>query len=312
VDEQTLRGFEIINHTLESNGMPYKLDLVNIDDVVIVEKNARYMTNETFKNLVANIRRDGGLTSVPLCWKRNGKYLILSGNHRIQAARSAGQTHVLIIYIEKNLTRQEQVAIQLSHNSIVGQDDIIILKQLWDEIEDIGIKYYAGLDDKILEELKKMQLQSLSEVNLEYRQITFIFLDEEVDHIISLFNKALKEISSKEVFIGKLTEFDRLMKGLAKTQAAYNIHNMATSFMLMLNIFENHYDDLAQGWEYTENAKNISWVPLASIFNTDNIPIEAARIIKKAIDKMKDRKNITQKNLWQAIEYWATDFINGS
>jgi 5-methylcytosine-specific restriction endonuclease McrBC regulatory subunit McrC len=51
---------------------------------------------------------------------------------------------------------------------------------------------------------------------------------------------------------------------------------------------------------------------LASIFNTDNIPIEAARIIKKAIDKMKDRKNITQKNLWQAIEYWATDFINGS
>ena len=35
---------------------------------------------------------------------------------------------------------------------IAGTDDAAILRDLWAEIEDVSLKYYAGLDDKTLEQ----------------------------------------------------------------------------------------------------------------------------------------------------------------
>ena len=40
----------------------------------------------------------------------------------------------------------EQLAIQLSHNAIAGQDDLVILKELWESIKDVQAKVMpAGL-----------------------------------------------------------------------------------------------------------------------------------------------------------------------
>lgn len=107
--------------------MPYKLDLVNPREIILLDKNARYMTQEMFDNLVSNIKKDGGLSSLPLCYREpDGRLLVLSGNHRVQAAVHAGLEEVLILVIDKELTRQEQVAVQLSHNAIEGRDDPVI------------------------------------------------------------------------------------------------------------------------------------------------------------------------------------------
>jgi hypothetical protein len=44
------------------------------------------MRHETYAQLVANIRRDGKLTSVPFAFRDGEKYTVLSGNHRVRAA----------------------------------------------------------------------------------------------------------------------------------------------------------------------------------------------------------------------------------
>jgi len=288
------------------------LAVAHVDDLVLLDKNARYMTNEVFRNLANNIRRDGGLTSTPFCLKRDdGKYLVLSGNHRVKGAREAGETHILILYTDRSLTRQEQVAIQLSHNAIAGQDDMAILKELWEELQDVDLKYYAGLDDKTLDELHKINLESLSEVKLDFRTISFIMLPEEIHRLNDILDQALKTVAAKEIYLANLSDYDRALDSLAKTQAAYNVKNAATSLMIILDLFERYQTELAEGWEESEGGKQRSWVPLSSILGTDKVPVEAAKVIKKAVDMMQAKGEITKKNLWQAVEYWAAEYLGG-
>jgi len=292
-------------------GFPFKLAVVPIEKLVFLEKNARYMTNEQFQNLVKNVKQDGGLSSLPFCVMEGEKYKVLSGNHRGMAAKEAGLTEVLVLYTDKKLSQQEQVAIQLSHNSIVGQDDPVLLKELWSEIEDIGMKYYAGLDDKVLKELENVKIDALSEVNLDFRTMTFVFLPEEVDRLEEAFKAAIEQVLDKNWTVSRFQEFNRLMDAMSKSQSAYNIRNNATSMMLVLDVFEKHITDLAQGWEKIEQTKNKQWVPLASIFNTDKIPIETAKLLKKAVERMAGRDRVPKNELWRAMETWALDYLGG-
>jgi hypothetical protein len=70
---------------------PYKLAAANPAELLPIDKNAHYMTKRVYDQLVANIKRDGNLSSMPFCWKRDdGKFVVLSGNHRVEGAKGAG------------------------------------------------------------------------------------------------------------------------------------------------------------------------------------------------------------------------------
>ncbi len=65
---------------------PYRLEMVTPGELKLLEKNARYMKAEQFQSLVENIKKDGNLSSLPLCYReKDGKLRVLSGNHRVQA-----------------------------------------------------------------------------------------------------------------------------------------------------------------------------------------------------------------------------------
>lgn len=301
---------EVDRLNVELEGQPFKLALVRYDELEFLEKNARFMTHETFGRLVQNIKRDGGLSSVPFCMVTEaGKYRVLSGNHRLEAAHEAGCDEFLVLYTDRLLTTQEQIAIQLSHNALVGKDDPIILKDLWNEIDDVNLKFYAGLDDKVLEELDHVSLEGLSEAQLEFRTVQFMFLPDEVDRLHEVFQTARAFMSGDEVFAARFADFDRLMEALAKSEAAYNVHNSATGMMLVLDVFERHQEDLAAGWEV--DGPNRSWVPLASVLGTDYVPVDAARVIQRAVEKLVSREGISKKNVWRALELLAAEYLGG-
>ena len=90
---------------------PYKLAYVSpIDDCVPLEKNAHYMEKSTLDRLTANVAEDGFLSQLPFAMKRDdGKYLILSGNHRLKAAIKAKLEYILILYIEE-VDKDKQIA----------------------------------------------------------------------------------------------------------------------------------------------------------------------------------------------------------
>jgi hypothetical protein len=160
----------------------FKLKEVGIDEIVFVEKNARFMEQTTFLQLVDNIRRDGQLSSVPFTilldnGKHKGKYEVISGNHRVKAAKQAGITRLHIMYVEEALiSNDEKRAIQLSHNSITGQDDLGILRELVEEIANTDYKEYAHIDETIFEELDKFDYDIIQPKN-EVVTVSLVFYD---------------------------------------------------------------------------------------------------------------------------------------
>lgn len=290
----------------------FKIGLVKTEDLEFLEKNARFMKNETFQNLVNNIKKDGGLSQLPFCYlQENGKYKILSGNHRTKAAITAGMTEIPVLYTDKELSNDEQIAIQLSHNSISGEDDPIILQELYEEIDDLSLKYYAGLDDKMLEQLDKVQIDGISEAQLDYLSVSYLFLPNEAEHMLNVIDRAKDELVS-DTILARYSEYDRLLDAQQKTQAAFNVFNGATSLMVILDIFEQHQEDLQTGFlDEENNALHKQQVPLSAVFGTDFIPAESLATIKKAVDKMLSKGEVEKQKKWEALEYWAANYLDG-
>ena len=308
VEEKARQALSTINAYV---GGPYRLDLVDPAVLQPAPKNARYMTAEQFKSLKENVSKDGRLGSVPLCWRLpSGGYRVLSGNHRVKAAVSAGVNLVIILYTDRELSRSEEVSIQLSHNSISGQDDPKVLRDLWDEIATVEWKHYSGLDDKLLEQLAAVNMPAISEIRLDTRAATFIFLPEELDRLEELFKYARSLACTKDLFLVRLADYDRCLDALTKTEAAYNVINGATALGIVLDLFEANQDQLQEGWlnEETGDLKHKKLVPLSSLFGSDEVPVAVALKLKKALDHIED---LDPKKKWRALETWAEREIAG-
>lgn len=214
------------------------LEVVPIERLALQRKNARFMEHRTFQNLVDNIRKDGRLESVPLCRKLgNGHYRVLSGNHRVMAAKEAGLTEVLIMYLDGDMTRAEEVAKVLSHNAIVGEDDVATLHALWEEIDDVALKYYTGLDDAKLGQMADVMLHSLTDADLDYQMISFIFLPHETARLEAALAKAQQVLDNDAIAV-RWAEYDRLLDGLVAIKQRHRVKNGATAFMLLLDLIE--------------------------------------------------------------------------
>ena len=156
------------------------LAVMDPKDISLLKKNARILKKDVFQQLTANIGRDKRLSSVPLCHRlSDGRVEVLSGNHRVQASVEAGIERILVMIIEEDLTRSQAVAIQLSHNALVGEDDPALLAELWAEIEDIAAKTYAGLSSDVVEKLDKIDLTSFTTPQVSTRTMTFALVDSE-------------------------------------------------------------------------------------------------------------------------------------
>jgi len=145
----------------------WKLVEVNVDEVEFTEVNANRMSQSDFDKLVNNIRTSG-LSSVIACYRRkdDGKYVIISGNHRFRACLKLGYTKINILYAdEQDMSHDEIVALQLSHNSLHGDDDRAILKRLMDEIKDIDFKEFAHIqiDDIDVDDMFSGSIVPMSE-----------------------------------------------------------------------------------------------------------------------------------------------------
>ena len=231
-----------LNHQL-GDYTPYKLAFVNPADILPVEKNAHYMPKRIYDQLVANVSADKNLSSLPFCWLRpDGKFVALSGNHRVMAAAGAKVAKILVLYTDGQLSKAEQISIQLSHNSLVGQDNPSLLLELWNEIDDLRLKIYTGLDDNQLKTLAPISITRLNEEPLRLEELTILFIPSELARIEELV-KLLGPVSRKR-FAAMAQEYDPFFEVLLNFKEATGIINTATAFMQIAEIvtewLENH------------------------------------------------------------------------
>lgn len=218
---------------------PYRLAVVNPGDVKHVAKNAHYMPTKVYRRLVTNIQEDGNLSSLPFCWKQDdGSFVALSGNHRVDAARDAGIGQILVLYSDAEMSREKQIAVQLSHNALVGTDNKQTLRELWEEIMVMGLKSYSGLDETSLKTLTANDLSRLKTHSLVMEDLHLLFMDYEVTRInavIELLGKVhgVRHAAPRE-------EWERFFEMLLTFKEAAGIINSATALLRMVEVIEEY------------------------------------------------------------------------
>jgi len=283
-----------------------KMDLRELE---LLALNARFLRHEVFTQLVENIRRDGALTSVPFAWlnPETGKYLVLSGNHRVQAAIAAGVYEGDVMITDDAISEQQRIAIQLSHNAIAGEDDPAILVQLYEKLDEVDWRAYSGLDDQVLALLEEVQIGSLTEPQLDWQSIEIIFLPEEADRVEKAFEDAKAMVSGDSVYAVRWSEYDRLLDGLSDTGAANDVRNQATALAALLTVYERHRLDLRDGYLDEEgDPKHSGFVPLVSVLGSDRVPAQVAANLNKAIETMVTRGEVDPDKRWEALAILLT------
>lgn len=291
--------------------------VIEIDpkELKLLKENARFMRHEEYQRLVANIKKDGVLTSAPFAWldKSDGKYEVLSGNHRVQAAVAAGLEVIPCIVTDDEIPEERRIAIQLSHNAIVGQDDPDTLKRLYDKILNLDLKEYSGLDDKTLQLLDKATSQAMSEANLEYQTLSIVFLPDELKEAQRVIDKAKEEVKSSDgVWLAKESEYERWLDNQETVSASYNVKNVSAAMRIIFKVFEENLTQLSEGWFENDKNDNMQWVPISTVIGRTKIPAGSAKVIKRALDRMVGRGDITNKNLWEGLEYLCADYLGGN
>ena len=201
------------------------------------EENARYMTADQMRRLSGNIKKDGASTSAVLIYPdiEINKLVVLSGNHRVEAAKLAGQSVVPVMVIQNYLTPERRVSIQLSHNAITGQDDPNILGRLYESLS-LQYKAYSGLTDDSFNVLEKLDIDSLSLCTPKYEEITLLFLPSEKE----VFQKAVEIIdkskATKTIHLAHYEEFGRLFDALVLVKERNNVFNSAVALRDLVDL----------------------------------------------------------------------------
>jgi hypothetical protein len=211
-----------------------ELRIVDPASLVLLKENARYFKKETFKQLVANLRQDQRLSSVPLCYPmENSRLEVLSGNHRVKASMEAGIKWIMVIVILEEIELSRKISIQLSHNSLVGEDDQQILAGLWARIEDIKAKCYAGLSSETIGELQNIKLLSFSTPQPRTRQVAFAFTEPEFEAVEAIMQE-LGRLPADRVYLIQADQFDEFFKKLLAIKKTDNIKNGSLAMLRLL------------------------------------------------------------------------------
>jgi len=280
--------------------------------LTLLDVNARYMTSDQFRTLVANVRKDGCLTSAPLVWRKpDGEAVVLSGNHRVKAAIAAEIGDIGWLEIDEPLERQRQIALQLSHNAVTGQDDPAVLKGLWEEIESIEWREFAGLDDKTLELLEKVDMGSIGEANLDYMTVVIMFLSHEAERAQAAFTTISDVVAADAAYAAAESDWGRLIDSLDSARGAHDLVNTAAAFTVLLDVFEANLADLRAGWWDSGECvvKHEKAVPIESVVGFRTIPSQSAAIIAQALEKIAKDAELDKGQTWRAFELLAAEYL---
>lgn len=278
---------------------------VKLADIREQDINARIMKNETQKQLTDNIKKRGQLESLPFCALIDEKIEVISGHHRIRSAKDSGVMQEIFVILDISGLRRSQVAAkQLAHNAINGYDDQSTLREIAKMIDDVDdmMESYIG-KDVLGEPLAELEKLIAPKVEFDWRNVTFTFLPHQIDDLEKLIS-VLQSVSPDIIGVAPIEDHEPFVEAITKFQTFANVKNTGAAIHAMIRATEQLFEDL----KFDESKE---WVQLTSIFGSPAIPAEAAEVINEALKKMEQDGAIGKKNRFQALEFWAADYLAG-
>ncbi len=219
--------------------LEYEVDVTLID---FTEKNANKMSNEAYTTLVSNIRMSG-LSSVIVAYRDiTGRFTLISGNHRFKACLDLGYKTVPLLFVEReDITDDEIVAIQISHNTLHGEHDKGILKELFDSINAIDFKKFAYVSSEDLKgggDFMTLPPSPLKEI------FTFnaVLYREDVDNLFDVIGTAVKDAEIVLMADGEKNE-EELFKVIGQIKKKYKVLSSNIAFGKLLELAKRGLDE---------------------------------------------------------------------
>jgi hypothetical protein len=234
---------QLLNEEFRKMGLA-ELAVVKPGECKPRHKNARYFKAEKFQQLIRNIKKDGRLESVPLVTKN---LEIISGHHRIDAAKEAGIEYVLVMILDSK-NKNEITSKQLSHNALVGEDDETLLKELLESINDVDWRIAAGIDDEVL----KVNYETINFRIGSFREFSVLFLPENVQKFDEIMQEVAENVhltKGKELRITSIEYFEQFGKVLRKIKKTENIKSNGIAFNRMVELAEIGLQIVSEGEE---------------------------------------------------------------
>ena len=213
--------------------------LTHIDNLREQDTNARVMPKDMIEQLSKTIKKRKYMESLPYCVRTKRGIEVVSGHHRIRAARMAGITELHILLDENNLTKNEIISRQLAHNSIQGHDDKEMLKRLFEQIDDVDLRLEAFIDKRDIE-IKLDTSIPLLEVypDLEFQTIHLLFLPSQLEK----WDRVLDVLTGdeKEICIIPQEQFEQFKKTVAEVKGVNNIRSIGMALSKMCDIVDEY------------------------------------------------------------------------
>lgn len=216
---------------------------VHVDSLREQDKNARIMDKRRFNQIKANIKKDKRLESLPYCVLNSDRIEIVSGHHRVRAARMAGLTEIYALVDTKHLNRSEVLSKQLAHNALVGYDDKKMLKEMWEEIDDLELRLSTGIDPEDIEvdyDEETFKNESV-ELEFQYKQVQLLFLPTNYEDFIN----TLDLVEAEFIGVADVRDFERVAETIRKVSEAEEVRNVSSILLKMCEIVNDYYRAVA-------------------------------------------------------------------
>lgn len=278
---------------------------VKLADLREQDINARIMKTEMQKQLTDNIKKRKQLESLPFCALIDDRIEIISGHHRIRSAKDSGVISEIYVILDVSGLRRSQVAAkQIAHNAISGFDDQSTLKEIAKMIADVDDMLESYIGKEILEEpMAELEKLLSPKVEFDWKNITFTFLPHQMADMEKLIS-VLESVKPDFLGVADIDQHKPFMEAITKYQQFANVKNTGAAIHAMIRGTEQLLENV--GFDDSQE-----WTQLTTLFGSAAIPQEAAEVIAEALKKMAEEGVVGQKNKWQALEYWAADYLAG-
>lgn len=220
--------------------------MVDINLIDEAELNANEMSGEDFATLCENIGKSG-LSSVPCCYKKaNGRYGMISGHHRLRACKKNRFAKIGILWCdESELSKDEIIAIQLSHNSLHGEDNQSVLKKLFEQIKSIDFKKFAHIN---IDEVAPINTDGISIFAMKENFVfTIVLYPNSFMNLDELYGD-IREQSKKcdALVLSEDTNELPLLKLQQDIGSQYNIKSPAITFAKLLELAKERLEQIKE------------------------------------------------------------------
>jgi len=265
------------------------------------DKNARAMSNTKYNRLADNIKKDARLESLPLCTPNESDgFDIISGHHRVRAARTAGVTEIHVMVFNEALSDSEVKAKQLAHNALAGVDDPQLVKEIYEAIQDIQAKMASGITEDEMAEMEKQVSVDNVMLQVDFEVVNIMFFPEHKKTFERMLG-LLTADTGENIFISEIDTFQEFKEAIMSVSKNNNVRNLSTVMNKMSNIIKEYYG---------EEIEHENWHSIANLLGTSTIPLHVSRGLTRAIDKAMTAKKIKKGEKWKILETLLEDYLD--